>query len=124
LRVQGGEVQAWDVEEQLARGGDGGRRLYVTRFTRISDKLYVLLGSSRDYILVEGLYCSCPLFQRGLAEGRPSCHHIAGLKVAAEKGMIDVVDLDAASLRRVVLEILTAGFSVELRRILASRRED
>ena len=116
------EIQAWDVEDSFEKELAGHTKKYVTRFLRLYDKIYVLVGSERDYLLVEGLYCSCPLFQRNVINGKAYCHHLAGLKTAIEKGLVVDANVDVAVARRVVAEILAAGFSVEVRKLLHSNR--
>lgn len=116
MQGEGGEVQSWDVEESFRAELGRGARAYVTRFLRLAGEVYVALGGERDYLLVRGLYCSCPRFQRSLSRGSAFCHHLAGLEEAVKRGLVRDAGVDAATARRVVAEILAAGLSVELRR--------
>ncbi len=89
------------------------------RFIRVRGPLdlWVYLGGSGDYIVVPGLYCSCPKFQAGARSGsRYCCHHLAGLPEAVKAGRYHEVEgIDQVE---VVREVLAYGRSYLVRRAL------
>lgn len=112
-----------DVGEELSRGIPGELREKALaagrswRFVRVSrdPEVWVYLGGSGDYLVIPGLYCSCPRFQRSLTTGPPyGCHHVYGLMVAEREGRYrEVQGLDIA---RVVHEVFTLGRALTVRR--------
>ncbi len=114
-----------DISEALAGGipGELERRAREAglswRFVRVSrdPEVWVYLGESGDYIVIPGLYCSCPRFQLSLSTGPPyGCHHVYGLRVAVEEGRYrEVEDVD---LTQIVHEVFTMGRAVSLRRMI------
>lgn len=89
------------------------------RFVRVSrdPEVWVYLGESGDYIVIPGLYCSCPRFQLSLGSGPPyGCHHVYGLRVAVEEGRYR--EVEGLDLAQVVHEVFTMGRAVSVRRII------
>ncbi|BAN89961.1 uncharacterized metal-binding protein [Aeropyrum camini SY1 = JCM 12091] len=82
--------------------------------------VWVYLGGSRDYILVEGLYCSCPSMAGSLLKGGWGCKHLRGLKAAVSSGRFRRVAMEPREVGRVVMEVYASGLAVTVRRRLAS----
>ena len=109
------------MREELARRAEEAGLSY--RFVRISlePELWVYMSrSGMDHLVVPGLYCSCPAFQRRLREGRYGCHHVYGLEVALRSGRYHdlAVGLKPAVVATVITEVLRYGSSPTLRRIV------
>ena len=113
-----------DVRSEVASCADPRAREagLSRRFVRVRGPLdlWVYLGGSGDYIVIPGLYCSCPKFQAGARSGsRYCCHHVAGLREALRLGRYHEVDgLDQVE---VVREILVLGRSYTVRRAVFAR---
>ncbi len=89
------------------------------RFVRVSrdPEVWIYLGESGDYIVIPGLYCSCPRFQLSLTAGPPyGCHHVYGLRVAVKEGRYR--EVEGLDLAQVVHEVFTMGRAVSVRRII------
>ncbi len=86
--------------------------------------LWLVEGRHGDYVVIRGLYCSCPWFQARLLPGEAEkpCYHLVAVELVA-RGLegrprrLDGVTRDA------VLEALLDGFSRTLRK-LRLREED
>ena len=78
---------------------------------------WLVRGRRGDYVVLRGLYCSCPWFQRLLAgtAGKP-CYHIVAVELVARglEGRARRVD---GAWRDVLLEALLDGLSRTLRRL-------
>ncbi|MCE4612566.1 MAG: metal-binding protein [Desulfurococcales archaeon] len=88
-----------------------------------SPEIWVYVGASRDYVIVDSRYCSCPSFMMSLSRGeKPSCKHIEGLPLVMATGKYrDLsVSLDVRDVEEIVMEVLVVGFSRKLREIMFS----
>ncbi|GAB6147731.1 hypothetical protein [Stetteria hydrogenophila] len=112
-----------DVAEALSAGipGELERRAREAglswRFVRVSrePEVWVYLGESGDYIVIPGLYCSCPRFQLGLSSTPfHGCHHVHGVRYAVEEGRYR--EVEGLDLAQVVREVFTLGRAVSVRR--------
>ena len=119
MRFSGEEAS--DVSEHLTvcrdpKAKDAG---LSRRFVKVEGPLdlWIYLGSSGDYIVVPGLYCSCPKFQRGARTGSSyCCHHVKGIEYAIEAGRYHVVKgVDQVS---VIREVLIHKIAYTVRRAL------
>ena len=96
------------------------------RLVRLSSapEIWVYLGSSRDYVIVDSRYCSCPSFVMSLSRGEePGCKHLEGLPLVRSSGKYKDLSgsLGERDVEEIVMEILVVGFSRKLREILFSR---
>ncbi|BAA79635.1 hypothetical protein APE_0663 [Aeropyrum pernix K1] len=109
------EYLALEPDEVLGHSG---------RFVRLEpgggQGVWVYLGESRDYILVEGLYCSCPSMAGSLVKGGWGCKHLRGLKAAVSSGRFRRVSVEPGEVRQVVLEVYSTGLAVTVRRRLSA----
>ncbi len=110
-----------ELRSLLARKAEEAGLSY--RFVRISlePELWVYMSrSGMDHLVVPGLYCSCPAFQRRLREGRYGCHHVYGLEIALRSGRYHDLagSLKPAVVAAVVTEVLRRGGSSTLRRMV------
>ena len=106
--------------EAVAAAREG--RVYL-----LDEKLDVWLVEGRrgDYVVVRGLYCSCPWFQARVLTGeaeRP-CYHLVAVELVARGLEGRARRLDGRA-RDVLLEALLDGFSRTLRRLKLGPRED
>jgi len=88
------------------------------RLVRISEEppLYVFMGEHGDHLVVGGVYCTCEAFYYSTLRGRPGCYHVYAARLGG--GHARSLNLDLDTLITVVSEILNAGFSPTLRRVL------
>ncbi len=91
----------------------------------IDTKLWVYIGVERDHIVVPETYCSCKHFIiRVMSEKEtPVCIHLLAQRLALEKKMYRVVEVDIDSYVSIVREIIEYGRSRILRKKLYSRSE-
>lgn len=99
---------------------------YSNRFVVVwrDPLIAVYLGGSRDYVVVEGYYCSCPGFtMRTTQRGVSGCSHVYALRIALrEKRYRDVSRrLTPGEAAAAVWEALTGPYAYSVRRLLASR---
>jgi len=104
--------------------------LRVVRLARAPVEIWAVIGREADYIVIRGVYCSCPHFQirvigMGIAE---PCYHMVAVELAARTGRFH--DLSEAirgdELEDILLEAIAGGRSTTLRRVLyriGGRRE-
>ena len=115
-------VEEEDIEDTLRRTlskYDSGRVRalgYSGRFVLLRDelKLWAYIGSRSDYLVIEGLYCSCGSFTRSLLK-QPSCIHLAAVEVAKSSGRYRRIEASDDEVVSIVWELLTTGFSKRLR---------
>jgi predicted nucleic acid-binding Zn finger protein len=86
--------------------------------------LFVFLGEHGDYLIVDGIYCTCEAFQNNMLKGTPYCYHIIGSWIAMSKGKYHDLskDLSLVDVNNIINEILEYGFSSTIRRILFKNR--
>lgn len=115
-------VEEVDIEASIRKAAeryDRGRVKalgYSGRFIllRENSKMWAYIGPRSDYLVVEGLYCSCGSFTRSLT-GQPSCIHLAALEEAKRSGRYRVVEATEDEVVAIAWELLTTGFSRRLR---------
>ncbi len=79
--------------------------------------LWLVRGKRGDYVVVRGLYCSCPWFQRMLAGSADKpCYHLVAVELVARGLEGRPMRVDGAW-RDILLEALLDGFSRTLRRL-------
>lgn len=115
-------VGGGDVEDTIRRSrgrfdesrvksiGYSGRFILLRR----ESKLWAYIGPNGDYLLVEGLYCSCGSFTRSVTRS-PSCIHVVALEEAKSSGRYRVLDVPEEVLVSIAWELLTVGYSKRLR---------
>lgn len=80
-------------------------------------EIVVYMGESRDYVIVNRSYCSCPQFTLRLRRGEGACKHLNALK-SLPRASIKKLELDKNGVVSVVSEIISTGFSALLRKRL------
>lgn len=94
------------------------------RFVALSrdPPILVYLGEHGDYVVVDGVYCSCEGFQRRTTRrGLGGCSHVFGARIALERGLVRDPPrrLSPREAAGIVWEALTGGRALRLRRLLA-----
>ncbi len=114
-----------DVDDYLDNTGYDDRRIEYARrsgrFVMIREgkpEIWIYMGTTGDYVIVDRNYCSCPGFaSRITREGVGGCTHIAALRRGPE--IFHKVNLDNRSVTRIVMECMIVGRSSMLRRVIA-----
>ncbi|MCE4604910.1 MAG: SWIM zinc finger family protein [Aeropyrum sp.] len=96
-----------------------GSSMRYVRVDHGSSSIWVYIGDREDYVLLEGLYCSCPSFAASLRKGGWGCKHLAGLKAAVRLGRFRSVEATPSEAVEMAVEAISAGIAVSLRRRLA-----
>ncbi len=78
--------------------------------------LWLVRGEHGDYIVVRGLYCSCPWFTTRVLSGNAEklCYHLIAVELAA-RGIGRYKRAPGGIIKDVVLEALLDGFTRTLR---------
>ncbi len=82
--------------------------------------IYVSMGEHGDYVVVDGVFCSCEAFERSLRRGG-GCYHVWAARLYG--GEAPRVELPLEQAWSVIYEVVAAGFSYTLRRILFGAEE-
>ncbi|MEM0340359.1 MAG: hypothetical protein QXN05_02700 [Acidilobaceae archaeon] len=80
--------------------------------------LWAFIGRSSDYIIIEGLYCSCFEFLKHLKER--SCVHLRALEIAKSSERYKRLEANREDVAKIVWEVLTLGQSPKLRSLTYS----
>jgi predicted nucleic acid-binding Zn finger protein len=93
------------------------------KMARISrhPEIWVYVGVSRDYVLVDRRYCSCPSFMYSVSKGEsPGCKHLEGLPLVVSSGKYrDLTgSLGEKEAAEIVMEVLILGFSRKIRELI------
>lgn len=108
-----------EIEEGSRRYQREGRAIALAgRIVLVNEAigLWAYVGQKSDYIIIEGLYCSCGKFVRNLSRS-PGCPHIAA--VAEAKALGKIRRAEGVEPEDVVWDAVSLGFSPRLRRALA-----
>lgn len=96
------------------------------KLVRVSSRpeIWVYLGASRDYVMVDRRYCSCPSFTYSISRGEsPRCKHLDGLPAVVSAGkyrdLTSVLKRDEVA--SIIMEVMILGFSGKIREVLFSR---
>lgn len=119
-----GGVEVSDIESLIpeAPPPDVGRRAEwgaaSGRLVRIADDppVYVFMGEHGDHIVVGGVYCSCEAFKYSLLRGRPGCYHVYAARLHG--GLARRISAGRGEVESIIYEVVTAGFSPTLRRLI------
>ncbi len=78
--------------------------------------LWLIKGNHGDYVVIRGVYCSCPWFTTHVLTGKTSrvCYHLVAVELAA-RGAGRYLRIDQKLVRDVVMEALLDGFTRTLR---------
>ena len=100
---------------RVAAASRSGRFILVRR----NPEIYIYLGEDGDYIIVDGVYCSCNGFMSRIGRARDSvgCTHV----LAARRGVERIHDfswIGDGVLVRIIWEVLTGGLTHSLREII------
>ena len=85
-------------------------------------EIWIVVGKDSDYIVIPGMYCSCPHFQIKVVfrlTDEP-CYHLVAVELSKkEKRYYDLTSqIDEKILYDILYEALTVGRSSSLRRVL------
>ncbi len=124
------KILGLDVEEELSKGpppeleqriqyaANSGRFVLLWR----DPLILVYLGENGDYVVVDGVYCSCEGFARRVSRrGVGGCSHVyAARRIfdGSPGGKYRVVEASLDEVVLVVWEVLTGGLTHTLRKIL------
>ncbi|MEM4717951.1 MAG: hypothetical protein QXE81_04225 [Desulfurococcaceae archaeon] len=114
--------------------GKGSYRIpsevYEFRYARINvainnkiKSLWIFIGRERDYLLIPGVFCNCKdfIFRTVINKTSKFCKHQLGLHIAIYKKKYVEINLDPQRLYIIMSEILSRGFSIELRKVLSRK---
>ncbi len=81
--------------------------------------LWLVRGKRGDYVVLRGLYCSCPWFSGRVATGHAEkpCYHLVAVELVARGVEGRPRRLEGLRAEEVVMEALLDGFSRSLRRV-------
>ncbi len=81
--------------------------------------LWLVRGKRGDYVVLRGLYCSCPWFSGRVATGHAEkpCYHLVAVELVARGLEGRPRRLEGLGAGEVVMEALLDGFSRSMRRV-------
>lgn len=108
------------VERKARAIAASGRLVRVSR----RPEIIVYLGFTGDYVIVDGRYCSCPGFSRRLSRpgGGVGCSHVLAARMPGRR--VREAEVGRGELARIVWQVLTGGFTLDLRRRLYTGEGD
>ncbi len=102
------------------------RRFLEIRVRGADYSFTVFRGRKRDYFLIPGVFCSCKDFELNviLRGSKVACYHLIGYELARRKGLVGELQLGSDEVTKIMEEVLIAGFSPTLRKLLYKERQE
>ena len=92
------------------------------RYVLVSENppIFIFMGEHGDYLVIDGIYCTCMSFQTSMMKGRPLCYHIIGSWIAMSLSKYHDLSrrIDHEKLNKIINEVLELGLSPTLRKEL------